>query len=188
MGKLRSNGAAVQGVHSINYYRSFGSHSVGTSATAVTGTHFYGQASLRNDLTDGILPDNRSGNIVGVFWRSRMKTLDSATNAKAIVDGLVAYQDADLKLYVNQVEVMRGPIWAFPSPPNWVQGTYSQGSAADNSTVSAQNGGYMLMAIQHEVGQRQRIQVRCEGTQAATITASTLLYEICLQIADIKAA
>lgn len=181
--------AVVQGVHSINYYRSFGSAVLAAAATPVANQHFYGQTTLRNDLTDGILPDNRRGEVTAMFMRIRALTTTTTTTfiaAKASVDGLIAFQDVDLKLFINQVEVIRGPIWAFPSPPNWVQGSTT--TVAGESFITSQQGGYMLMSIKHEIENRQRVQVRVEGTSQAFTTGTTIPYEVCLQIADFKAA
>lgn len=165
-------------VLAVNYYSAFGSLPTGTAT--VSERLFDGQTNgLRNDLSGAILPDNRSGDITAMFFRNRQLAGSTAGAARTNYEDHYKLMDANLSLSVNAVEIVRGPIWAFPHPPSWVQGS------STDVTFNVQNGGYMLMAISHTVGPRQRIGCQVFGTLLAGF-GSALPYSVTLQVADKK--
>lgn len=172
-------------VLAVNYYTSIAELPAIAAGASNTVTCFDGQsavtATTRNDLVDGILPDNRSGDITAIFWRNLSQGV-AAASLNALVKSWEHIVNMPLALSVNNVEVIKGPLWAFSAPPTWVQG----GSATAQDTFSIQNGGYMLMSISHTVGSRQRIRVTVGGKNTGTATTVANPFSVTLQVADKK--
>jgi hypothetical protein len=183
-----------------NYYTSTGT--TGTGALSVL-RHFAGQDTSvsgfdRNDLSGGYLPDDRSGELIGVMFRfidpavaGSLGTMNDANvqvAQTAIRQRQRWLEQAELAVLVNSVEIIRGPVWAFPGPPSWTQGQFSLATAAASSNASCQNSGYMLAAIAHPVSARQSVQVQIRKPTRGTVDNLTTaaLYAITLQFADRK--
>lgn len=182
----------------VNYYTA--RQELGYNTTLSALRFFADQDGGYNDLPTGYLPDDRVGDITGIFVRLTPKWLLKAdANTSVSASASYALRSAQVvewarglrvSLLVNGVRVMRGPIWAFPHPPSWVQGS---SSATDNGSLRAQNSGYRLMDIAHPVGQRQSLSVEIDpgsvdmtGNRGSSATDGDLSFEITLQIADRK--
>lgn len=182
----------------VNYYQS--RQTLGQTVNPIALRFFSDQTSGYNDLPTGYLPDDRVGDVTGVFVRvvPTQRLSPAFSNFGSGTDAIAAKQAQNVEwarglrvsLLVNGVRVMRGPVWAFPCPPSWVQGGVT---GASFGTLTVQNSGYRLMDIAHPVGQRQSLAVEIDAGSASTTdrggsTAAegALDFEITLQIADRK--
>ena len=182
----------------VNYYQA--RQKLGWNTTLSTLRFFADQTTGYNDLTTGYLPDDRVGDVTGIFVRVfpsfRTAADFNPADGTKVTQVMRATQTVEwarnlrVSLLVNGVRVMRGPVWAFPAPPSWIQGSTSSSA---NATISAQNSGYRLMDIAHPVGQRQSLSIEIDpgsadmaGNRGSNATEGDLDFEVTLQIADRK--
>jgi hypothetical protein len=171
---------ASSGILAINYYSCC--KDVGT-ATSISEEFFSNTGTLTapeyNELattgaTDGMLPENKSGEITAIMLKHTPKhatAVGTYTPAKRDTDAnttIEVMQRTIVELFIGGVSVVRGPIWAFAAPPEWYVG---QPGTAGNVNA-AQNGGYMLAAVPHPVAERQSIRLNMR-----TLTPLSVAYD-----------
>lgn len=184
--------AAVNSLVQVNYYRDI--QASGTATTWGPLKFFDGHDHADNDLRDGgILPDNRRGQITGIFARAlqpfQHATVETSAmcleTARAITNVI---ETSWLTVYVNNNEHTRLPMFACAHPPIW-HSNFIQAQSTDSSYQLTQNGGYMLFFQNIEVESRQRIRIEVETTRAAArAPGETIEIEVVIQVLDEKAA
>lgn len=194
----------TEAIGATSYYRAFRDITTGAGTTSFNEVFFRNQGETgttgnpRNDLgSQGLLPENKSGDITGIFLRLRMQPITPA-GAEQSVKIMEALRDLDLTLLVNGSEIVKQPVWSAGHPPQWSQGSYIRATTADGSTFSTQNSGFMMMFTPHLVLPRQSIQVVLSGettTATGTVTSGNywngttdrIKVECCIQVVDKKA-
>lgn len=179
-------GTVVQMLEAVNFWGASQDVS-GTQSAGTTYRFFAGQSGGDfNDLgAEGYLPENRQGKVIGLFVS--LNALVSATNATAGQDTRFAIEfirNCEVRYILNSRLVVRGPMYAFPHPPTWVQGTQPGGAAGEGAYV-AQNGGYMLAFSPLEFLPRftHQVEVRVKRTMSGS-QSSTHNMDVWLQTLD----
>lgn len=144
-----------------------------------------------NELSSfqGCLPDNGYGKLTGVMVRPTVTP--SATETTTLLDAQAISELLDsfrLDLIVNNRRVVRGPLFAFPHPPTWLQGfVYGTEAGAQEGWALAQNGGWCPMFSPQDVEPRQTLAVDLETILATTINSTSDLYvQVWLQTLEKK--
>ena len=132
-----------------------------------------------NDLytSGGALPDNRNGQVTGLFFSFR--NVGSAWTEAAMKLAHECINNASLELTVGGVLVQRGPLWAFCRPPEWAFG------ATGSASGFVQNGGYQLQTAAHPYLSQQTLSVELVIPQAQT-TMTTLAPAVTIQTYDTR--
>lgn len=181
---------AVQSLVQVNYWKD--RVTVAAATTAISGLKLFSghDDSATNDLfLEGILPDNRQGQITGIFFKILQKHLLVPEDQQVVwQEHIDLIESLWFTIYVNSTEHTRAPIAAFPHPPIWFTGIASQDAAANSTSGLVQNGGYMLFFQNIEVGPRQRIRVELDTKKTLTSTSEAVDIECQLQTLDEKAA
>lgn len=172
----------------VNYYREKRTY----DAQARSLTYFQGGASgaaYSHLGSDGILPDNRRGDLTGVFVNISEDGLGTwATGARThteqhdYLEDFRKVRQHDVKTFINNVQVIQAPVWACCHPPSWSAGA-NNAATVDNYVL--ENGGYMLMALSHPIEPRHTVRTILEDIDAVDRTRD-MNVEVTLQVADMR--